>query len=45
MIRDLKEDTNKQITEVSKSIQDLDKKVNIMEAKLNKEIEIIKIIK
>jgi hypothetical protein len=42
MIRDLKEDTNKHKDEIRKSIQDLDKKVSIMEEKFNKEMEIMK---
>jgi hypothetical protein len=43
MIRDLKEDSNKQIDEVMKSIQDLDKKVRYMEKKFSKVMEIMKI--
>jgi hypothetical protein len=42
MIRDLKEDSNKQINKVKKPIQDLDKKVSTMEEKFNKEMEIMK---
>jgi hypothetical protein len=45
MIRDLKENSNKQINEVRKSIQDLDKKVSNMEEKFSKEMEIMKKIK
>jgi polyhydroxyalkanoate synthesis regulator phasin len=37
IISDLNEDRNKQISEVKKSIQDLDKKVSTMEEKLSKE--------
>jgi hypothetical protein len=42
MIRDLKEDSNKQINEFRKSIQDLDKKVTIMEEKFHKKMENMK---
>jgi predicted nucleic acid-binding Zn-ribbon protein len=42
MTKDLKEDPSKQINEVKKSIQNLDKKVSIMEEKFSKEMEIIK---
>jgi predicted nucleic acid-binding Zn-ribbon protein len=42
MIRDHKEDSNKQINEVGKSIQDLDKNVITMEEKVNNEMEIMK---
>jgi ribosome biogenesis protein Nip4 len=41
MIRDFKEDSNKQKNEVRKSIQDLDNKVSIMEEKFSKEMEIV----
>jgi hypothetical protein len=37
----LKEETNKQINEVRKSIQNQDKKVNNREGKFNKEMEIM----
>jgi hypothetical protein len=36
------EDSNKQINEVRKSIQDLDKKVSNMEEKFSKEMKIMK---
>jgi hypothetical protein len=42
MISDLKDDSNKLISEVRKSIQDLDKKVSFMEGKFIKEMEIMK---
>jgi peptidoglycan hydrolase CwlO-like protein len=42
MISDLKEDSNKQISEIRKSIQNLDKKVRNMEEKFSKEMEIMK---
>jgi DNA-binding ferritin-like protein len=42
MINDLKEDSKKQINEVRKSSQDLDKKVSNMEEKFIKEMEIMK---
>jgi hypothetical protein len=42
MVRDLKKDSDKQINEVRKSIQDLDKKVSTVEKKFSKEMEIIK---
>jgi hypothetical protein len=42
MIRDLKEHSSKQINEVRKLIQDLDKKVSIIEEKFSKEMEIMK---
>jgi predicted patatin/cPLA2 family phospholipase len=42
MIRDFKEDSNKQINKVRKSIPDLEKTVNIMEKKFSKEMEIMK---
>jgi hypothetical protein len=42
MISDLKDDSNKLISEVRKSIQDLDKKVSFMEDKFIKEMEIMK---
>jgi hypothetical protein len=38
----LSETSNKQISEVRKSIQDLDKKVSIMKEKFSKEMEIMK---
>jgi gas vesicle protein len=38
IISDLKEDTNKQINEVRKSIQDLDKKVSNIEEKYSKDM-------
>jgi hypothetical protein len=41
MIRDLKEHSNKQINEV-RWIQDLDKKVSIIEENFSNEIEIMK---
>jgi DNA-binding ferritin-like protein len=41
MISDLKEDSNKQINEVRKSIQDLNKKVSNVEEKFSKEMEIM----
>jgi hypothetical protein len=42
MIRDIKEDSNKQINEIRKSVQDLDKTVNNMEEKFSREMEIVK---
>jgi hypothetical protein len=42
MIRNLKEDSNKQISEVRKSTQNLNKKVSNMEEKFSKEMEIMK---
>jgi thiaminase len=42
VINDIKEDSNKQINEVKKTIQDLDKKGNNMEEKFSKEMEITK---
>jgi hypothetical protein len=40
LIRDHKVDKNKQVNEVNKPIQDLDKKVNIMEEEFSKQMEI-----
>jgi hypothetical protein len=40
MISDLKEDSNKQINEVRKSIQNLDEKIPNRDEKFSKEIEI-----
>jgi hypothetical protein len=42
MITDLKEDTNKQINEIRKPIQNLDKKFSNIEEKFHKKMEIIK---
>jgi hypothetical protein len=42
MIRDLKEDSNKQLNKVRKSIQDIDKKASNMEEKFSKEMVIMK---
>jgi peptidoglycan hydrolase CwlO-like protein len=42
MISDLKEDSAKQINEIRKSIQDLDKKVSNIEEKFSKEMKTMK---
>jgi molybdopterin converting factor small subunit len=42
MFSDLKEESNKQVNEDKKLIQDLDKKVSNMEKKFSKEIEVMK---
>jgi hypothetical protein len=42
MISDLKQDSNKKINKVRKSIQDLDKKLSNMNEKFSKEMEIMK---
>jgi hypothetical protein len=42
MTSDLKQYSNKHISEVRKSIKDLDKKVTNMEEKFSKEMEIMK---
>jgi hypothetical protein len=42
VINDLKEDSDKLMNEVRKSIQDLDKKISNMEEKFSKEMEITK---
>jgi hypothetical protein len=42
LISDLKEDSNKQMTEVKNSIQDLDEKLDNLDKKFSKEIEILK---
>jgi hypothetical protein len=45
VINDFKEDSNKPINEVRKSIQDVVKKVSNMDKKFRKEIEILKKVK
>jgi hypothetical protein len=45
VISDFKEDSNKQINEVRKSIEYLEKKVSNMDEKFSKEMKIVKIIK
>jgi hypothetical protein len=42
MISNLKKDSNEQINEVRKPIQDLDKKISNIKEKLSKEMEIMK---
>jgi hypothetical protein len=42
LINNFKEDSNKQINEVRKLIQQLDKKINNMEDKFKKEMKIMK---
>jgi hypothetical protein len=42
LINNFKEDSNKQINEVRKLIQQLDKKINNMEDKFMKEMKIMK---
>jgi hypothetical protein len=41
MINDLQEDSNTQMNEVKKLIQDLDKKFNDLDEKFSKEIEML----